>query len=150
MGENRMSSLSRCPKISSPQWPAMLFPGKQQSMVPRPFPYCRPCSSDVSEEKIRLRCSTPSAPKNATQNWWVDHRFRTRGMPIRSLARDGPGLGAGAAERVLPNHLGNVRVLTLDLLELGLDLSQLVGVLDQALGTRVAADDALPARGQRD
>ena len=67
------------------------------------------------------RPSTPSAPKKPTQNWWVDQRFRTRGMPTRRLARDGGGLGAGAAERVRPNHLGNVRVLTLDLLELGLD-----------------------------
>src|SRR5215475_9422285 len=70
-------------------------------------------------------------------------------MPIRRLARDGPGLDSGAAERVRPNHLGNVRVLTLDLLELRLHLAQLVDVLDQALGTGVAADHALPALGQR-
>src|SRR5262245_51876296 len=68
-------------------------------------------------------------------------------MPILRSARDGGG--AGGAERVLPNHLGNVRILTLDLLELGLHLAQLVGVLDQTLRARVAADDALPARCER-
>src|SRR4051812_8254176 len=62
-------------------------------------------------------------------------------MPIRSLFRDGPG--ADPAECVLPNHFGNVRVLTLDLLELCLDHPHLVHVLDEALGTRVAADHAL-------
>src|SRR5262249_56931730 len=68
-------------------------------------------------------------------------------MPIRSLFRDGPG--ADPAERVLANHLGNVRVLTLDLLELRLHHAHLVDVLDEPLGTRVAADHALPARRQR-
>src|SRR2546422_5193725 len=69
-------------------------------------------------------------------------------MPIRSLFRGDDG-GADPAERVLPNHLGNVRVLTLDLLELGLHHAHLVDVLDEALGTRVAADDALVAFRQR-
>src|SRR5262245_64509890 len=68
-------------------------------------------------------------------------------MPTRSLFRDGPG--ADPAERVLPNHLGNVRVLTLDLLELRLDHAHLVDVLDEPLRARVAADDPLPARCQR-
>src|SRR5437588_7348500 len=45
-------------------------------------------------------------------------------MPIRSLFRDGGGVDP--AERVLPNHLGNVRVLTLDLLELRLHHAHLV------------------------
>src|ERR671918_1228700 len=68
-------------------------------------------------------------------------------MPTRSLLRDGGG--ADPAERVLANHFGNVRVLTLDLLELRLHHPHLVDVLDEALGTRVAADHALPALGQR-
>src|SRR2546422_11180443 len=67
-------------------------------------------------------------------------------MPTRSLLRDGGG--ADPAERVLANHFGNVRVLTLDLLELRLHHAHLVDVLDESLGTRVAADDPLPARGQ--
>src|SRR5206468_3443135 len=74
--------------------------------------------------------------------------FRTRGMPIRSLFRGDDG-GADPAERVLPNHLGNVRVLTLDLLELRLHHAHLVDVLDEPLGTRVVADDSLPAGRQR-
>src|SRR5437899_3863299 len=69
-------------------------------------------------------------------------------MPIRSLFRGDDG-GADPAERVLPNHLGNVRVLTLDLLELRLEHADLVDVLDEPLGTRVVADDALPAGRQR-
>src|SRR5689334_23361280 len=67
-------------------------------------------------------------------------------MPTRSLLRDGGG--ADPAERVLANHLGNVRVLTLDLLELRLDHPHLVDVLDEALRARVAADHALVALGQ--
>src|SRR5262245_34577083 len=67
-------------------------------------------------------------------------------MPIRSLLRD--GAGADPPERVLPNHFGNVRVLTLDLLELRLDDPQLVHVLDEALGAGVTADHAFPAGGQ--
>src|SRR5205807_4601370 len=67
-------------------------------------------------------------------------------MPTRSLSRDG---GAGAAEAVLANHLGNVRVLTLDLLEPGLHDTHLVDILDEALGTRVATDDTLVALRQR-
>src|SRR5438093_330196 len=103
-------------------------------------------SSDVSSEKTRLRGSTPSAPNRPTQNWCVDQTFRARGMPTRSLDRD----GAGAAERVLPNQLGNVRVVTLDVLQPGFDLAHLVHVLDQSLGARVATDHPLPARGERD
>src|SRR5213594_3044033 len=68
-------------------------------------------------------------------------------MPIRSLFR-GDGGGGDPAERILPNHLGNVRVLTPDLLELRLHYAPLVAVLHESLGTRVAADDPLPARGQ--
>src|SRR5206468_12774553 len=68
-------------------------------------------------------------------------------MPSRSLLRDGGG--ADPAERVLPNHLGNVRVVTLDLLELRLHDPHLVDVLDEALRARVAADHALPTLGQR-
>src|SRR5260370_18897557 len=124
----------------------MGFSGEQQSTGPRPLPSCRPCSSEVSEEKTRCRGSTPSSVKRPTQNWWVDQRFRTRGIPIRSLARDGRLSGPGAAERVLPNHLGNVRVVTLGLLELRLHLAQLVHVLDQPLRAGVAADHPLPPR----
>src|SRR5262249_56031798 len=72
--------------------------------------------------------------------------LRTRGMPTRSLDRD----GAGSAERVLPNQLGNVRVVTLDVLQPGFHLAHLVDVLDQSLGTGVAADHALPAWDERD
>src|SRR5215471_17059465 len=68
-------------------------------------------------------------------------------MPTRSLVRDGGGVDP--AERVLANHLGNVRVLTLDLLELRLHHAHLVDVLDEPLGTRVATDDSLPARRER-
>src|SRR5213592_683852 len=125
----------------------MHFTGYQQSTVPRPLPNCRPCSSDVSDEKTTLRGSTPRAVNRPIQNWWVDQRFRTRGTPTRRLARD--GAGADSAERVLANHLGNVRVLTLDLLELRLHHAHLVDVLDEPLRTRVAADHALPALGQR-
>src|SRR5499426_2813615 len=68
-------------------------------------------------------------------------------MPTRSLVRDDGG--GDPAERVLANHLGNVRVLTLDLLELGLHHPELVGVLDESFGARVAADDPFPAGRQR-
>src|SRR5687768_16837389 len=70
-------------------------------------------------------------------------------MPTRSLLLgDGDGV-AGPAERVLPNHFGNVRVLTLDLLELRLHHPHLVDVLDEPLRAGVTADHALPALGQR-
>src|SRR4029450_2967924 len=69
-------------------------------------------------------------------------------MPTRSLFRAGGG--GDPAERVLANHLGHVRVLTLDLLELRLHHAHLVDVLHEPLGTRVAADDALPAGGERE
>src|SRR4029450_11170577 len=69
-------------------------------------------------------------------------------MPTRSLFRAGGG--GDPAERVLANHLGHVRVLTLDLLELRLHHAHLVDVLHETLGTRVAADDALPAGGERE
>src|SRR5262249_56177727 len=72
--------------------------------------------------------------------------FRTRGMPTRSLDRD----GAGSAERVLPNQLGNVRVVTLDVLQPGFDLTHLVHVFDESFRAGVAADHPLPALGERD
>src|SRR5438128_6801689 len=77
--------------------------------------------------------------------------LRTRGMPTRSLLRagDDSGFGPAPAERVLPNHVGNVRILTLDLLELRLHHAHLVGVFHQPLGAGIAADDALPPGGQR-
>src|SRR5260370_16507987 len=127
----------------------MGFSGEEQSTVARPLAYCRRGSWEVAEEKTRGRGSTPSSVKKPTQNWWVDQRFRTRGIPIRSSARDGRLSGPGAAERVLPNHLGNVRVVTLGLLELRLHLAQLVHVLDQTLPPRLSPDHPLPARGQR-
>src|SRR5262245_66285712 len=89
----------------------------------------------------------PSAVKRPCQKWCVDQRFRTRGMPIRSLARD--GCGPGPAEGVLANHFGNVRVLTLDLLQLRLDRPHLVRVLDEALRAGVPADHTLPACRER-
>src|SRR5262249_16950757 len=111
----------------------------------RPFPNSRPCSSEVSDEKTRFFESIPSAPNSPHQNWCVDQAFRTRGIPIRRLARD----GAGSAERGLPNHFGGIRILTLDLLQLRLHDSQLVRVLDETLRTGVAADHTLPALGER-
>src|SRR5439155_17736179 len=64
-------------------------------------------------------------------------------------AGDDSGFGPAPAERVLPNHVGNVRILTLDLLELRFHHAHLVGVFHQPLGAGVAADDALPPRRQR-
>src|SRR2546429_6070693 len=94
---------------------------------------------------MRLRGSMPSVPNSPHQNWCVDHRFRTRGTPTLSFARD----GRGSAEGVLANHLGNVRVVTLGLLQLALHDAHLADVLDEALRTRVAADHALEPRGER-
>src|SRR5437016_5480656 len=85
----------------------------------------------------------PSAPNSPHQNWCVDHMFRTRGTPTLSSARD----GRGSAEGVLANHLGNVRVVTLDLLELPFHDAHLVHVFHEPLGAGVAADHALPALG---
>ena len=70
-------------------------------------------------------------------------------MPTRSSSPRRRRTRPGAAERVLPNHLGNVRVLTLDLLQLGLHHAHLVDVLDQPLRAGVAADHPLPALAER-
>src|SRR3990172_1837806 len=122
----------------------MHLTGWQQSTVPRPFPNSRFCSSEVSEEKTMPSGSMPRAVRKPHQKWCVDQTLRTRGIPTRRLDRD-----LGSAVGVLANHLGNVRVATLDLLQLGLDHAHLVGVLDKTLGARVAADDPLPPLRQR-
>ena len=86
----------------------------------------------------------PSAPKKPTQNWWVDQRLRTRGMPTRSLARDGR-TGAGrrkASFRTISATLGYSR-LTSSSLALTTRISLTSST--RPFGTGVAADDALPA-----
>src|SRR3989337_2366241 len=84
--------------------------------------------------------SMPRAVRKPHQKWCVDQTLRTRGIPTRRLDRD-----LGAAVGVLANHLGNVRVATLDLLQLGLDAAHLVDLLGETFGAGVAADDPLPA-----
>src|SRR5262245_350520 len=93
----------------------------------------------------------PSAPKKPTQNWWVDQRLSTRGMPMRSAARGfaaGSGDGPGA-EGCRANHFSSVWVGILHGLEVLLHHQHLVDVLEQSLRAGVAADYALPAGGNR-
>src|SRR5258708_1701013 len=84
------------------------------------------------------RGSKPSATSKPSQNWWVDQILRTRGMPTRSSDR-----GLDCAEGLGPNHLSNVGVSMPALLDCSLHHPQFTGVLNEALGARVAADDAL-------
>src|SRR3981189_762591 len=83
----------------------------------------------------------PSDVRKPNQNWWVDQRLRTRGMPTRSSDRGlDPTEGFGA------NHFSHVRIRTLRLLEPGFHHPHLVDVLDQPFRAGIAADDAFPAR----
>src|SRR5919109_1750361 len=66
---------------------------------------------------------------------------------MRRLARD--RAGADPAEGVLANHLRHVGIVTLDLLELRLDHTHLVDVLDETFRARVAADHAFPSLRER-
>src|SRR5262249_5884272 len=93
----------------------------------------------------------PSASKKPTQNWCVDQRLSTRGMPMRSRSR---GVAAGlrdgcVAEGCRANHFSSVWVGMLHGLEILLHHEHLVHVLEQSLRARVAADHALPAGGNR-
>src|SRR5688572_11739682 len=102
------------------------------------------------------RASMPSAAKKPIQNWCVDQRLRTRGMPTRSLFR---GFGSGsvvdlgadpdAAEGALANHLSSVWVGIPRALHVLLHDPHFVGVFQQSLRTGVATDHALPAGAER-
>src|SRR5690606_25041703 len=66
-------------------------------------------------------------------------------MPIRSLARSArSGFCPSTSEGLFANHFANIGKFTALLLHLGFHRPHLVGVLHQALGAGVAADDALP------
>src|SRR5882672_1757878 len=94
----------------------------------------------------------PSAPKKPIQNWCVDHRLRTRGMPTRSSARgfdSGSGEDFGAAEGGFANHFRSIWVCIPGALHIFLYDPHFVGVFQQSLRTGVAADDALPAGAER-
>src|SRR5689334_15302532 len=93
----------------------------------------------------------PSASKKPTQNWCVDQRLSTRGMPTRSAARGfaaGSGDG-GAPEGCRANHFSSVWVGILNGLEVLLHHQHLVDVLDEPLRAGVTADHALPAGSKR-
>src|SRR5690606_29616017 len=67
-------------------------------------------------------------------------------MPIRILARAArSGFCPCPSEGLFANHFANIGKFTALLLHLGFHRPHLVGVLHQALGAGVAADDALPA-----
>src|SRR5262245_49045462 len=94
----------------------------------------------------------PSASKNPTQNWCVDQRLSTRGMPTRSSARGfaaGSRCDPGAAEGGFANHFSSVWVGILDGLQVLLHDPHLVDILEQSLRAGVATDHALPAGGER-
>src|SRR5215510_2537478 len=93
----------------------------------------------------------PSASKKPTQNWCVDQRLSTRGMPTRRRSRGfagGSGVG-GAAEGCRANHFSSVWVGILHGLKVLLHHEHLVDVLEQSLRAGIAADHALPAGGER-
>src|ERR1700692_3998930 len=90
----------------------------------------------------------PISRRNATQNWWVLHMFRTLGIPTRIPERSLGGDGI-AAEAFLPNHVCNVWKGILGFLYSGLDHFHFVQIFHESLGTRIVDDDALPAEGQR-
>src|ERR1043166_5596559 len=99
------------------------------------------------------RAPIPRASRNPSQNWCVDQRFRTRGIPTRSFARvcAVSALGAmGSLEGGLANHFSSVWVGIFHGLHAFLDDTHLVHVFEQSLRTRIAADDALPSRLERD
>src|SRR5258708_37701760 len=112
--------------------------GSQQCSRTRQRQYSRTCSSLVGTEKTMRRGSKPSAPRRPSQNWWVDQILRTRGIPTRKLDRD-----FGGAESFVPNHFSHVGISMPALLDLCLHHPQFAGILDEALGARVAADDTL-------
>src|SRR5262245_26383442 len=70
--------------------------------------------------------------------------LRTLGIPTLSFDRY-----SGVAEAVRPDHLRNIGISTLHFLHLGLHDPHLVGVLEQPLRARVAADHALAALRER-
>src|ERR1700722_9749719 len=88
----------------------------------------------------------PISRRNATQNWWVLHMFRTLGIPTRTAERSLGGDGI-AAESFLPNHVCNVGIRILGLLDSGLDYFHFVQIFHEALGAGVVDDHALPAKG---
>src|SRR6202162_5323084 len=126
----------------------MAFTGYQQSTVPRPFPNSRPCSSEVSELNTMFSEAIPISRRNATQNWWVLHMFRTLGIPTRIPERSLGGDGI-AAEAFLPNHVCNIGKGILGFLDSGLDHFNFVKIFHEPLGKRSIYDDALPSEGQR-
>src|ERR687887_2684199 len=96
----------------------------------------------------------PSASRKPIQNWCVDQRLRTRGMPMRSAARaffvsSALSRGFGATKGVFSNHLSSVWVGIFHALHALLHYAHLVDILEQAFRARVATDHALPARGKR-
>src|SRR5262245_34241670 len=96
----------------------------------------------------------PSASKKPTQNWWVDQRLRTRGMPTRRRSRgvaavSGACCSCRAAEGRCANQFSSVWVCILHSLKVFLHHEHLVDVLEQSLRAGVAADHALPAGGER-
>src|SRR5712671_3872284 len=84
------------------------------------------------------RESKPSATRKPSQNWWVDQILRTRGIPTRKLDRD-----FGGAESFVPNHFSHVGISMPALLDSSLHHPQFAGVLNESLGTGIAADHAL-------
>src|SRR5581483_7152964 len=90
------------------------------------------------------RGSMPREIRKPTQNWWVDQRLSVRGMPMRSSVRD-----FSLPEGVCANQVGHVRKDIFGFLQLGFHHAHFVDVLEQALRAGVAADDALPAFGER-
>src|SRR5450432_477032 len=87
----------------------------------------------------------PSAIRNPSQNWCVDQILSTLGMPRRNSDRgfDRPeGFGA--------NHLSDVRIGMFDFLNPGFHHPHFADILDEPLGTGIAADNALEALPDRD
>lgn len=76
-----------------------------------------------------LRGGTPSCRKSAVQNRCVDHWFRTRGMPIRTLRS-----ASVSTERALANHFGNVWTSTFRILKFGLYKPQFRCVFYETFG----------------
>src|SRR5689334_19207385 len=93
----------------------------------------------------------PSASKKPIQNWCVDQRLSTRGMPTRTCWRGfAAGSGDGrAAEGCCANQFSGVWVGILHGLEVLLHHEHLVDIFEQPFRAGVAADHALPAEGER-
>src|SRR5580700_6763348 len=89
----------------------------------------------------------PISRRNATQNWWVLHMFRTLGIPTRTRERSLGG-GGHSAEAFFANHVGNVGKRILGFLDSSLDHFHFVQIFDQPFGARIVYDDALPSEGQ--